>query len=389
MHKMRYGTIARPSNQERSPDAHSLSSRPLHDEGEKDLGIKHLHSIARAASLSVPGWHLGCTRGFLDGFIESTPNDITVYPIDKLHLAPDNHISILEVYFLGQLEDLPPHAGGCPEGALLTHHSTKCLRDSIRTKKFLLGVRDAVKKLESERDEIRVCDAGCGAIPIQAIYAALCSERVHGIALELNSWSADIARMIVDRLGLAKRIDVIEADAIKYTPMHGIDLLVSETMQSGLTAEPLVQIMSNLSTHVTPRGIILPSRVSVMAALGSVEEYKLADKYVSIGGGNSKVMKLDWKMVTDYIPGAKLDRIEARFSTSELTPGYYFAVVTSEVEIGTHMLGMNQSAITVPQIAREAKGEPMFFCVGGGRSYVEIRYAPGELLNAKAAIVPW
>jgi precorrin-6B methylase 2 len=373
MRGLKHDTITAVHAIRQRPLAPSLSGIPLHDDvrgRENVLGAYPAHP-----------------KGIIDGFIQSTPDDIAIYTVDTLHATPKNGISVLEAYFLGQLEILPGRGEECPQGALTTQSSMICLRDSIRTKKFLLGVQEAVKKLEAEKDgEISVCDAGCGAIPIQAIYAALCSERTKCTALELNPYSAEIARMVVDGSGLAGRIDVIQADAIEYKPEHAFDLVVSETMHSGLTEEPLVRIMSNLSRHVATGGMMLPSRVRVLAALGSMEEYTLTEDHIRICDCDSKRMRFDWKTAAEYAPGEDLDIIEARLSTRGLAPGYYFAVVTSEVEIGAQRLGLYQSGITLPRIVRESDGEVKLFHIGETSFDIVIRYAPGERLDEKATL---
>jgi hypothetical protein len=381
---------AAPAGQRRFQASPSMSCIPLHDDvkgRENVLGIYPVHFLARMLTLSNPALQFGSPKGVIEGFIRSTPDEITIHTWDTLSATPNNGISVLEAYFLGLLEDLPVSDNRCPQGALTAKSSMDCLRDSIRTKKFLAGVGEAVGLLEGDKDgPIRVCDAGCGAIPIQAIYAALCSERVECIALELNPYSAEIARRIVDRLGLAGRIEVIQADAIEYEPGHAFDLIVSETMHSGLTEEPFVQIMSNLSRHAATGGIMLPSRIRVLAALGSMEAYTLTEEYVRICDCDSRRMLLGWKVAAEYAPGEDLEVIEARLSTRGLAPGYYFPVVSSEVEIGAQKLELYQSGITLPRIAGGCDGEHELFRIGNAPFDIVIRYAPGERLDGKVTV---
>ncbi len=354
---------------------------------ERVLNIRWLHAIAREASAPCPDWRSGNRKELVERFMASVPDRPKVYTTEELRDAPNPGVSLLELYFLSQLAQLPLQESPCPAGALDPAYSSHWLGDSVRTKKFLQGVGDAVRELEKNRKKIRVCDAGCGAIPVLSIYAALCSGKVECTALELNPYSAQIARAIVGALGLSASISVVQADARTYVPAGGIDLLVSETMHSGLTCEPLVQIMSNLSGHVAQGGIILPGKVRVVAALGSARDYATTDRYVLICGAENRFMALDWRTIAEYAPGDRLDTIEALLPTRGFC-GRCFAVVASEVQIGARKLGLYDSAITVPQVFRDADGEPVFFNLGGPPATIAVAYAPGERLEEKAVLFP-
>jgi|GEM_PF-5606753 len=60
-------------------------------------------------------------------------------------------------------------------GALDSISSSLCILDYVRTKKFTDGIKAQVKELERLRPEgeIQVVDAGCGALPILSMVAAL------------------------------------------------------------------------------------------------------------------------------------------------------------------------------------------------------------------------
>jgi hypothetical protein len=383
MYQLKHGSITQsPASQQKPAGAGSVSpGQPLHDDvpfWRELLGtaeLSELHRKARSAWDSNPSWRSESPREVIDRFIEAVPDKAVIHLKGSPRPAPDSSTPALELYFLGQLADLLGFIDTTPTGLFSVLHSACFLCDRIRTKKFLLGVQEAVKRLEAQKDdEISVCDAGCGAIPIYAIYAALRSEKARCTALELNPHSVEIARRIVGRLGLADRIQVIEADATRYNPEHGIDLLVSETMNSGLTSEPLVQIMSNLSRYVPASGIILPSKVSVMAAL--VRLPIQLGKYVMIHDDAHTYIEPDWKMAAEYVPGVRLDLIEVALTMRVSRPGDYTAFVISEVEIGAQKLGLYDSFITMPRFVVDADSARQVFYAEDVASAL-VRYAPG------------
>jgi hypothetical protein len=146
--------------------------------------------------------------------------------------------------------------------------------------------------------------------------------------------------------------------------------------------------MSNLSGYVTPGGVMLPSRVSVMASLCSLSEFSSTDTYVRNSDEDDRYVSMNWETAVEYVPGTELDRIDISLSTRGLAPGYCFASVASEVEIGSLRLGLYQSRITVPQFSRKADGQPQFFYLEGAPVNIRISYAPGERLNEKASVCP-
>ena len=226
------GTVCRDRELEAFIDRVVASSNELH----------FLHTKAKIASLKEH-WQ-GDPKTIIDQLIDDMPDDVTIFTMNTLDRMPKEEPKPLQLYLLSHARALPEFADSKPDGALSVMESMCCLRDEIRTKKFLLGVREAIADLDaSGTDVIRMCDAGTGAIPILAIYAALCSDKVRCDALELNPNAARIAQEVVREFGLQDRIQVRQTDATKFQPEEPLDFLISETMHSGLTAEPIVQIL--------------------------------------------------------------------------------------------------------------------------------------------------
>ncbi len=354
-----------------------------------------LHMKAKIASLSEKSWRGEPKKEIIDQMIETVSNDITVYANNVSHLMPKNEPLPLELYFLSKIRirNLPYFEDIKPEGALRVMESVYCLRDRIRTKNFLLGIREEIQKLElAGKKEINLCDAGCGAIPIMAIYAALCSKKVRCTALELNSHSAKIAKQIIEALNLQGCIQVIQADATKFQPEREIDLLISETMNSGLSVEPMVQIMFHLSKYIKAKGVMLPSKVTVQAALVPIEDWFNPKGYVRIHDHLYRHVTPEWKHKIDYRPGDRFDEVQFTIPTEGLSPGSYCILITSEVDIGSQRLQPHESLITMPHVFHDSKDKrsnPQIFEIKGGEPYnaIRIQYRPGDMLGGAASVI--
>jgi len=182
-------------------------------------------------------------------------------------------------------------AEGAYPGALPLKNALGCMNEEERTSKFLQGLMMALTDLEAKLDgDIEMLDAGCGPVPLFGSIAAILSDRVNVTCLELNEVSAAMARDIIDKLGLSDRVKVLVADATSYQHEKPVDLLISETMYSGLFYEPQIQIMRNLSPQVNEDGIVLPEWIAVDAALLPEWHVKMSEgRGVPIPWGNYEV----------------------------------------------------------------------------------------------------
>ncbi len=236
-------------------------------------------------------------------------------------------------------------------GCLAIYESIDCIRDEVRTKKFLLAIDKCMANLATRRQErINVLDAGCGAIPIMGIYAALLNPNAAVTCLELNPKAARFARAIVHSLGLQKQITVVNADAITYRPPQSIDLLISETMHSGLINEPIVPIMKNLVSFVAADGFTLPSQIELFAGLIPLNSLTKQMIFYKNDPRNSRYYAAGpWNSVMYYQPGSALDEINFTIDISELEPGIYLIYVCDRVSLFDESIEIHDSLITSPQ----------------------------------------
>lgn len=335
-----------------------------------------------------PDWADGDPKTIIDGMIADLPDRLPVYAYlkevpERGGITPPP----LQAYLLGRLPELPDITTSTPDylpkGILTVRDSMRCLGDEVRTKKFLQSVGSAVEALAaSNTGAIEVLDAGTGAIPVMAIYAALCSDRVQCTALELNHASTVVARSLVANLGLQNRIQIVEADATTYVPANPVDLLISETMRSGLTDEPIVQIMSNLQPHVRPGGITLPSAIKVVAGISTFGDIRGPRAWTQISGGIylADATRL-WHDVVHYRPGDALDHIDFCLPVDPLPAGEYFVGIASKIQIGRQVLQLHQSIISLTRAVDKLSGLAMTFGSTQGVKRIEVSYAPGSDLK--------
>ncbi|MDO8599409.1 MAG: class I SAM-dependent methyltransferase [bacterium] len=339
--------------------------------------------LARAKIVGQESRFVGEPKDVLDRLVAEVSETTVVYSEEELRALPNEGPLDFELYLLSRMHEMPRFVGAAKrDGGLRVMESIRCLRDRIRTKKFLRGVAEAVATLDDGREIIRLCDAGCGAIPVQAMVAAFMSPRVRCTCIEVNEYSAYIARNVVASFGLQDRITIVRENATTFVHDDQFDLLVSETMHAALTAEPIVQIMTHLRPFVTPGGIVLPSAIIVRAAVMRAAEYEHPRGYVSLYGDPQYYVEPDWKTVVTYHPGDALDVIEFTIPIPDME-GDYVVLITSEVDIGRQHLSPYQSLITTPQALREPDGNFRIFHADGNAPHARVRvqYQPGDLLE--------
>lgn len=278
------------------------------------------------------------------------------------------------------------------EGSLCAFESLDCLTDQIRTKRFLEALEAALDASDQSKI-IRVVDAGAGAFPVLSIYAAVYSPRVRVTALELNPHSCLIAKRVVDYLNLRDQINVVCADAISYKAPLPIDILVSETMFSGLTHEPIVAILKNLVSQMNSNGIVIPQEVTVKAALIPVTAYP-GERRVDFGGVATPYFDVQWPSSFSYTAGQDLKEIHLSLSVDRLTVGEtYFLFLSSDVSLGAKKLGDYESLITTPRmVLEEAQDEdplPWLFTPSqadiASHKKIHLRYKPGGSVEGIAS----
>lgn len=260
--------------------------------------------------------------------------------------------------------------------------SIRILRDQVRTKRFLQGIAESIMLLKNQKgpqEKISVCDAGCGAIPILGLYAALQNDEVEVICIENNPAAAAIAQTYIDILGLNDQVTVVSHDAREINLGKELDLLVSETMDVALLNEPMTDILHRLAPSVREGGIIIPAQVNVYGAIVPKTAYTNASEYSLVDTDAAPIVSTQWQLINTYIAGEAVPEINFNLETSHTEPDGV-VLLTSEVVVSPAVptLGMNMSRLTQPIPLPDASGQEIqSFSLRPG-SVINISYSAGS-----------
>lgn len=99
-------------------------------------------------------------------------------------------------------------------GGLSMSVAFNCMKDEVRTLRFLEAIEQAVLRRLQFEDEVIVFEAGCGPLAPLSIFAASIDKRVKVHAIEINPYSANLANVTVARLGLKDQVTIHQGDAL-------------------------------------------------------------------------------------------------------------------------------------------------------------------------------
>lgn len=162
-----------------------------------------------------------------------------------------------------------------PKGkAIGTVWAGMCVREFMRTKKFVRGVFLGIKRAQEKfpNTKIHILYAGTGPfatliVPLTTVFN---SQEIECTLLEINPDSIENLRKIIKTFEIEEYIDnIVQCDATEYEadkdkPIH---MVVTETMQRALKAEPQVAISLNLVHQIEKDGILIPQNISIEAGL--------------------------------------------------------------------------------------------------------------------------
>jgi hypothetical protein len=194
------------------------------------------------------------------------------------HGAADALFRLLADSTALQVEDLESAdqaATMLPSGrAISPVDAGRCLLDDCRTAVFMRGVVAAIEAAGRRFTErpLRVLYAGCG--PFAPLVLPLAHRWAPGevryTLVDIHPRALAAAKHLAAALTVDDRIaEFVAADATRYhcQPDQPPHLLISETMQCALEAEPQVAIVRNLAPQLAIGGYMLPERIELHATL--------------------------------------------------------------------------------------------------------------------------
>lgn len=186
-----------------------------------------------------------------------------------------------------------------------------CLRDYMRTKRFMDGIIEATAdmlKITTGR-AVHILYAGTGpfAALILPLTARFSEQQVQFTLLEVNEPSFNCLQKMVCKLGLEKYIHRLEkADAAKWKlpANEPVDIFISETMQQGLAKEPQVNVCMNILPQLPSKAIMIPEQITLEAALMDPGE-RMRRKFRNDSPGNTihlldRIFTLNKEIILQY-----------------------------------------------------------------------------------------
>ena len=192
-------------------------------------------------------------------------NILDAQSIDEERLWIKSLANFLEGEFTFSKQNKASDIGGGI--ALSPVHAQECLHDEIRTARFLKGIFKAInRRTEIEDDSIELLYAGCGPIGtlLTPLLGLLDQTRLKITFLDLHEASIESVKQIMQNLyPEIKTVNYVVSDATSYKHPSTIDILITETMDKGLTREPQVEITHALSPQLKWDGILIPESISI------------------------------------------------------------------------------------------------------------------------------
>lgn len=175
-------------------------------------------------------------------------------------LAPENSYSDVN----------PTHVDGGI--ALSSQHALDCLGDPLRTVRFVKGtfqaINDMINRFPGEKIQLLYAGCGPGAPIVMPLLSMFDAENLSITLLDINDTSIQSVTQLIQALDASEYFNEIhKGDAIRYRfPEHlSLHILLSETMDKGLTKEPQVRITQNLAPQLIEGGVLIPESIDIYA----------------------------------------------------------------------------------------------------------------------------
>jgi predicted RNA methylase len=233
--------------------------------------------------------------------------------------------------------------------AISTYTAALCITDIMRTRKFLMGIKEAIEKKLSDvpNKPAILLYAGCG--PFATLFTPLTTifspSQLQMVLLEINPFSIDYLKKTIQQFQLDEYIIAVEqSDAVQYkiADQYQPDILLSETMKPALQKEPQVNIVHNLLKQCKPGTMLIPESIRVDACLigNMAAEPMMMEKLQTLLDLNASTAKhIDNEPVI-----TKGIEIEIMKPTSNYTR---VALDTTVHVYGEHSIGLQESGITL------------------------------------------
>ncbi len=241
--------------------------------------------------------------------------------------------------------------------AIAARWAASCLTDIMRTRQFVLGIKDAIEerlKMNTGKPVI-VFYAGTGpfATLLTPLITVFNPSQLQMVLMEINPASVFHLQKIIQQFDMQDYlIDLVQADAAIYCIPENQqpDIVVSETMNNALQKEPQVSIVANLLSQCNRKPFLIPELVKVDACLlgdtnKNQQDILLLKNLIMLDAKTAICIKRNPENVPALSPGIIV--------TIPSLPDLQYkqlALCTSINVFGPHSLSYNESGLTIPHI---------------------------------------
>lgn len=252
-------------------------------------------------------------------------------------------------------QNIPTKAGM----SIAPRWAASCLNDGMRTRKFILGIRDAIEerlKMNPGRF-VTVLYAGTGpfASLLTPLITVFTPAQLQMVLIEINPVSVHYLEKIIRHFGMEDYlIELVQADAGTYSifDTQQPDIVVSETMDNALQREPQVSIVANLLSQCKLNPVLIPELIKIdVCLIGDTIKYPdaiiLLKTLIELDAEMAVRIKNNPEDITVLSPGIIV--IIPELPLSE----YKQLVLCTTIQIfEQHSLALNESGLTTPHILR-------------------------------------
>ncbi|WP_221793382.1 hypothetical protein [Oceanobacter mangrovi] len=153
---------------------------------------------------------------------------------------------------------------------------SRTIKDVSRIGAFGLGLHQLIGQQLENQSSIHILYPACGPfapllLPLLSSYQAeglYSAEQIQVTLIDIHSGATQALKQLVDDLGLQDFVrSVVTADACFYEPSAAVDILLLEASHHGFSREAHFSIAKQLLPSLKPEGAMVPSRITVKAAL--------------------------------------------------------------------------------------------------------------------------
>lgn len=242
-----------------------------------------------------------------------------------------------------------------PSGlAVSPYAAAYCIIDMMRTRKFLMGIKEAIDerlKLNASRP-VMVLYAGCGpfATLLTPLTTVFSPAQLQMVLLEINPLNMGYLQKIVQHFYLKEYIAGTElADATEYSIPEKFqpDILLSETMKAALQKEPQVNIVASLLPQCNNDPALIPQCIKIdFCKLGKWEDYQHTVHAIAT------LLELNKETIlqiagTKKGPAVFEEGLQVMLARDNETTGPHFALSTFIQVYGNHTLNLQESDLTL------------------------------------------